>query len=637
MRKRLRTFLLYLWHRTADPPPDQSSTIRHLSNALVELSTRDNQERAKYMERVAELVEARQMAGAGPWSVPPSVLAQTDRMITEAQKRFNEPAVSLRESVLSQGVNGEIELALQNVEWRREVNLSWLEFSRWGIQQLILICRLHYIKNPWIRRGVNLSAAYVFGQGVEISSPDEAANKALARFRERNKVSLGQIALVEQEKRKAYDGNVFWVLFPDSQDSGDTNVRVIDATEIEEIVCDPEDADTPQYYRRVWTQRTFNLATASFDVKSGKRWYPALNYDPAEKPKMIGDVEVTWDARVYHRKVGNIGGWRFGCPRVYPAMDWAKEGRRILEACASVTQALAQIALTLTTKGGQQALEGVKQQLGTTVGPGSSIYDQNPPAGAGSTFASGPGTKLDVFRTRGAGSDPAEVKEYRNMAACALEIPPTWLGDMETSNLSTAQTLDRPTELGFLLKQEEWQEDLVVMCTYALKVSHAAPSGFLREAKKDAPVVIREAARKHVNGHWVYEAEKKPAPGVIEILCTFPAIREGDIPALVKATAEAMVVDKNGASHGIDEKAAARKLLNLLGVDEVDEIVEQMYPAKTYNPDRTQREQPVAQPAPDGTEPPASVSESKRIKAALARVEAAIAVREHRHVEHAHQ
>ncbi len=565
--------------------------------------------KSRFAERVAELVEARQMAGSGPWQVSQAVLDRTDQVIESAMERYGQQ-VSLRESIpfgasgTAQNVWGDLTLRLQNLEWRREIQSSMLEFSRWGIQEIILISRLHYIKHPWIRRGINLSAAYVFGQGVELSSPDPDANEVLTRFIERNKVSLGQNALTEQERRKGYDGNLFWCLFADTQDRGETNVRLIDATEIQEIVSDPEDMNVPQYYKRVWTSRIFDVTTGEWGQRTGQLYYPALGYDPTVKPQSIGGIEVRWDSPIYHRKCGYVATWAFGCPRVYPGIDWAKEGTRHLTACASVTQALSQVAIKITTKGGQQALEGLKEQFGTTVGPLTNLYDQNPPAVQGSIFASGPGTQYDAFKSRGAGADPSEVKEFRNMVACVLEIPPTWLGDMETSNLSTAQTLDRPTELGFLLKQEEWQEDLTVMGMYALEVSKGAPSGRLREAitKRNTPVTIREARRKIINGHWVYEAAKKADPETIEVLCNFPAIVQGDIPALSGALVS--------AAQLIDPKSAARKTYDYFGFENADELTEAAFPEATYDPDKTKE--------------PAEDPDKVRIRKATARVEEAL-------------
>lgn len=656
LKAKLRKLLAEAIQWTTPRGPSQTATINRLNEALVDLAAKQDPARVAYMERVAELVEARQMAGSGPWRVSDAALQETDRLIDRALK-----PVAVRESanaITAQGVYGDIELALQNVEWRREVNLSWLEFSRWGIQQLILICRLYYVKHPWIRRGINLSAAYVFGQGVELSSPDPDANKILTDFRERNKCALGQIALSEQEKRKNYDGNVFWCLFTDTNATGQVNVRVIDATEIQEIVYDPEDSEKPQYYRRLWTNRAFDILTGTYKNLNGQLWYPALGFQPEGiKPTTIGGIEVKWDSPVLHRKCGAVANWSFGCPRVYPAIDWAKEGRKHLEACAAVVQAHAQIANQITTKGGQQALEGIKNQLSTSVGPTSALWDQNPPAVAGSTFASGPGTTLQAFKSRGTGPDPAEVKELRNMVACAMEIPPTWLADMETSNLSTAMTLDRPTELGFMSRQEEWQEDLVTMGRYALDMSKRAPKGRLREilskrVNVDADKVnILEAKRVERTTptgarHWVYEAAKQKKADVIEVLATFPAIREGDAPAMVKAVVEAMTLDnKGGQVTGIDEKAGVRRLYEILGFNNADELTEDQYPDDEYDPDRTTEILPPPipktpppaggspQPAPadvktnlgaaaEGPAPKASVQESRRIRTVIKRIEA---------------
>lgn len=612
------------------PEPIRQSAPILSPEAVAQITKWGNPEWQSYRERCHELIEARQLCGAGPW------------LPQEARDRVDRPG-RLREAIgLTQGSTGDLDLMLANVEWSREVNLSWLEFSRWGIQQIILQSRLFYVKHPWIRRGVNLSAAYVFGQGVELSSPDPDANEVLKDFRERNKAALGQIALCAQERSKSTDGNLFWACFADKESSGECSVRNIDATEIQDIITNPDDSTQEWYFRRVWTGRLFDAGTGETRTIRDEAWYPALHYKPAVTVEAINGVRVEWESPIYHRKCGGIASWLFGCPRVYPALDWSREGRKFLEAYASVWQALRQIALTITTKGGQQALEGVKQQMGTTVGPQSNLLDQNPPAVAGATFASGPGTVLSAFKTTGAGGDPSEVKEFRNMVACVLEIPPTWLGDMETSNLSTAQTLDRPTELGFLLKQEEWQEDLVVLGRWALECSKGAASGKLKEAGK-SKVTIREAARKMVDCHWVYEAKKEPDAGEIEVLASFPAIREGD----KKAEMEALVLaatfnNKAGQFIGTDEKATVRQAYKVVGMDKGDELVEEQYPKATYKPNRGIRPIPPPIPKPKefpgGLQPTPAQAPDQRgeptpgttpgVESALKRVAAAIALME---------
>src|SRR5262249_8701709 len=149
----------------------------------------------------------------------------------------------------------------------------------------------------------------------------------------------------------------------------------------------------------------------------------------------------------------------------------------------------------------------------------------------------------------------------------------------------TALALDRPTELGFIEKQERWREVLIRIVTYALKVSLGAASGKLREARADRKVVSITEARRTLrpDGRLVYVAEAAK-DDALEVKCTFPAIREGDLPALVKAIAEAMTLDnKGGQIVGIDEKTGVRLLLEQLGVEDAQEIVEKMYPETGEN------------------------------------------------------
>lgn len=533
--------------------------------ALEALRIRDDEEKDREFE------EALMMAQPS-WTLPGRG-APSERLLREAT------------GISAQGAYGDIELALQNVDWRREINTSWLEFSRWGVQQIMLISRLYYIKNPMIRRLIDVSAQYVFGRGVEISSSDEAANEAIKAFVERNKRVFGQVALTDLDRRKYYDGNIFWALQTDAENTGEVNVRTIDALEIQEIICDPDDSETPWYYRRQYVARTFDYAQGQWNNRTQIAWYPALGYDPAEKPSMIGSYEVRWDIPVYHRKCGAVAKWQFGVPLVYPALDWAKAQRKMLEAFATIRQSLSQISMTLTTKGGQQALQGVKQQLSTTVGPSASLWDQNPTAVDGSIFASGPGTKLEAFNTAGAGGDPSDCREYKLMVAMVGGVPESFFADMNTSNLATATSLDRPTELNFQAKQEEWREDLVTIITYALKASLKAPSGKLREALGNrAGVDIRESRRvRNSRGGMIYEAAEDVQ--AIEVQVNFPTIIESDVPAQVQAIVAAYM-----GGQGIDQKEAVRLLGQQVDIANNEEILEEQYPSEgpnAYDPNRT--------------------------------------------------
>lgn len=598
---------------------DQQQTIRNLAGSLAQLQAQDQLRKRREQDNGNELQEALHMGGAGPWRMP-------------GAESGTKGLATLRESQIAagQGAYGDAELWLQNVEWQREANMSWLEFTRWGIQQIILIARLRFIKDPMLQRGVNVSAQYVFGRGVEVSSTDGDANDVLKDFFERNRRTIGQIALAELERSKYYDGNIFHVLFTDKENSGEVSHRTIDATEIMEIITDPDDAAMPWFYRRDWIQKQFDPKTGSFESQvSMKAWYPALSYEPPEMVEQIGGIPVFWNSPVLHRKAGGIGKWLFGLPLIFPALGYAKAVKNFLEDCMTIRNSLAQYSMTLTMKGGQQAMAGAKQQLSTTVGPNASLWDQNPTAVTGSIFSSGPGTKLEAFNTKGAGGDPAEVREYKLQVAMVFGCPESFWSDMNTSNLATATSLDRPTELNFMEKQESWREDLVTIGKYVLKSSYHATNGKLREAVKkraiDGHMLICEAARiRASNGVMVYETENAK-PNEVTVMVTFPSIIESDVPANIGAIVSAMTLgNKQGNVLGIDEKEGIRLLYQEIGVADSQEVLEAQYPSNgpdKYDPLRTVQPVDVTEPddsSPDGD--PATAKESGAVRAAIRRL-----------------
>ena len=598
---------------------EKDRTINMLSSALMERDAREHLELRHAQESRSELEEAVFMGGAGPWRSP---------------VRANESA-ELRENALpylAQGAYGDAELMLQNIEWKRETSLSLLEFTRWGIQQIILIARLRCIKDPMLNRGMNVSAQYVFGRGVEITSEDPDADEILKNWRDRNKSTLGQVALTDLERAKYYDGNVFFVCFTDKTNTGEVNVRTFDAVEMMDIISNPEDSSEPWYYRRDWVQTAIAADGTRQNVRQ-QAWYPALNYEPtgADRLDKIDGVEVNWEAPVYHRKCGAPGKWHFGLPQVYPALGYAQAVKRFLEDCMTIRNSLAQFSMLLTTKGGQQALQGVKTQLSTTVGPNASLWDQNPPAVAGAVFASGPGTELKAFSTKGAGGDPAEVREYKLMVCMVFGLPESFFADMNTSNLATATSLDRPTELNFMEKQEVWREDLVVLATYQLKAALGAASGRLREAKRK-DVQIRERARvRNSRGRFVYESAAKPDQ--ITVMVNFPSIIEADVPANIASIVNAATFgNKAGEIVGIDEKEAVRLCNQELGIPEG--VLTEQYPdsgPNAYDPLRKPEPEAVIDPAtgqpvhvgpPPGEAKP--VKQSEALRGALKRLSSAL-------------
>ena len=536
-------------------------TIERLADTVAMYREAATDRRRDIDALAAEYAEALTMAGGGPWGASPTLA--TSR---ESKRETDLPAqVALKERMW------DLELALEDQGWKRESSQSQLEFSRWGIQQIMCICRLYRIKNPLIQRGILVSSYYVFGRGFEISSPDPATHQALQNFfgDARNAKELGQKALTEKEATLYTDGNIFWALFTSL--AGEVVVRSIDAVEIMEIISDPDDASVARFYHRGWIQQTFNTVTGTQQMKFVEAWYVDEAYEPETKLTEINGKPVMTDpsgdyVRIIHQKDGGLPKWHFGCPRAYAAIDWARAYKQRLEDYASISRALARFAWDVKTKGGAPAIAALKGTFATTVANNGSQIEQNPPPVTGASFISGPSTTVNPVKTAGVTPSPEEGRRLAHMVYMVFGLGEHFFADISTGNLATATSLDRPTELKFKHDQEIWKEVLKRMGRFAVMKGAKAPNGTLREALKGAA----------------------PEP-VIE--CNFPPIIEGDIPALSAAIVGATWNARTSDLIGMDEKAAVLLLMRMHGVPNPDDLIELMYPEDEYDPNRASQQQ----------------------------------------------
>jgi hypothetical protein len=524
-------------------------------NRALLLRDREDEGRQRAMEERAEYAEALSMYGAGPWQ-------PTGVAVNEAGK-IEGGGVALKERYW------ELELALEDRGWQRQLAMAQTEFSRYGIQQIILISRLYFIKNPLVRRGVELCADYVFGRGMQITSDDEDANTCIEQFMEANQKQLGVTALLQKERTLKTDGNLFWALFTD-QATGMVMVQTIDAAEVEDVITDPDNSDVEWFVKRRWIQAVFDPETGATQQISKVCWYVALGYEtnatafgPQQEPVMRVAGEPVY---VYHRKVGGIEKWRFGCPEVYPMIDWVRAYKHYLEDWCTIQRAFARFSWDVKTKGGAGAIANLKNALATTLANGGTWWEQNPAPNTGSPWISGPGTTLQPFKTPQ--NNPEASRRVAMMACSAIGLPETMLlGDATTGSLATAVSLDRPTELKFTQRQELWRQDLKVIVGYALERSLMAPKGKLREALK--------AKGKSPD-------TKTAADGAQAVRVTFPAVLEHDVTARVAAIAEALTLNGFEAT-GIDQRVGIKLLLEELGVDDAQSVIEAMFPEDQYD------------------------------------------------------
>lgn len=448
----------------------------------------------------------------------------------------------------------ELELALEDEGWTRLGLQMETEFTRTGLDRIIALSRLMAIKNPLIKRGVEVKSFYVWGGGVEISADDDRVNDDVVQpllddRGNRDELFSAQARLLADQALTT-DGQLMLVLFP-NQITGAVSVRSIDVSEVREIACNPDDARQPWFYQRVWTEQPEPFGTRTQQMEA---WYPDWRYRPTPAQMRTWDTRaeratgrpVQWQSPIMHVRTGQQRSMRFGVPEPYAAIDWARAYKLFLEDWATIVRSLSRFAWELTTK---RRPSQAAARLGTSVTtPGA--RETNPSPVAGAIAAMTEGSSLKAIPKTDAVVDSEDGVWLAKMVAAALHLPyPVLMGDPDMGNLATAKTLDRPTELAMMSRQELWADVYRDLCSFAVDWAVRAPRGPLT------------GTISYVDGNETVTVDDRT------INVDFPPILEVDIKDLVEAI---KLAHDTGLPDPVD---ILRLLLVALGVDDVDEKI----------------------------------------------------------------
>lgn len=484
----------------------------------------------------------------------------TDRLTGAGQLRRDLWETQQNLQLLTETSITELQLASEDAGWRRVAASYDTEFDYSHIQLITKIARVFRLANPLCKRAVEIQADYVFGKGIQIKSPDERTQKVLDEFLAANEDEIGLRGLWEKECTLRTDGNLYLVCFF-NESTGVVSVRTIDALEIADKFCNPDDASEVWYFKRCWVQHKLEPATGAVTTEEAIAWYPAMGRDPDKSIRAIAQANVQADARVLHVKVGGLAKWKWGLSELFAALNWAKAFTMFLESWATIQESLKRIAVVVSTPGGTKAQQRVKTQVGhSTLGDGSGgSEERNPPPVTGGWMITGPNQKVDALMTKNATTAPDEARQLKLMVCAAVGVPEHMFGDPSTSNLATAKTLDRPTELKFKNRQQLWRQIIKTVCDFAVERAVKSPSGRLSEAAKQTPAG--------------------------EVIVTFPPVLEHDLGEWVNAVIDAATLKGQTFAGTIDPRTLAQMLLEEIpGIENVSEILDAMYPPEGYDP-----------------------------------------------------
>ncbi len=485
----------------------------------------------------------------------------------EGRLREADQAAAMNEYLVER--LAELELAIEDRDWMSLSYTQDRELSRDGLRKIMALARIYYLKNPLINRAVSVQAHYVWGQGINIQARDPKVNAVVQAFLDdlKNKAELtSHQAQTQKEIDLQIFGNIFFVFFPNVS-TGQVRVRSIPVDEVADIITDPDDAKTPWYYKRAWNVRRLDEESGTVDVQSQTAYYPDWQYNPATKPETIGGYPVKWDMPVYHVKVGGLSDMRFGVSEVYVAIDWARAYKEFLEDWATLVRAYSRFAWHLTTKGGSKGVAAAKAKLGTTVGVGN--YEANPPAVTGSTFVAGEGVSLTPIKTAGATTSAEDGRRILLMVAAAMGLPESFFGDVSVGTLATAKSLDRPTELKMRDRQTFWRDIFLAIVNYVIDWAARAENGPLP----------KELLAGNDGGEVALNKANNPR-GKIDrhVDVSFPDILERDVGARISAIVAAATLNGNPSIGTLDDRTLTRLILQSLGVDQIDEVLDKISP-----------------------------------------------------------
>lgn len=457
----------------------------------------------------------------------------------------------------------DLELALEDEGWVKLDFMSDLEFSRDGLAKICKLARVMWLKNPIIKRGVNVQTFYVFGQGMSISAKAPEVNEVVQAFLDdaKNEAELTtHEARMEKERDLQIESNIFFCFFTKA-DTGRVRVRTIPFDEIVDVIKNPEDSKEPWYYKRSWTQKTLDPSTGFSKVEPKVAYYPDWRYQPPakERLKTIGTDPIMWDNPVYHVRTGGLSNMTFGVSEVYAAIDWARAYKDFLENWSTIVKAYARFAWNASGMGSQTAMDALKTKLGSTL-PTTGV-ETNPPPVVASTLLTPGNQKMEPIRTAGATTAAEDGRRLLLMAAMVFGLPETFFSDASVGTLATAKSLDRPTELQMLTRQTLWAN------------IHRNILNF---------VVLQAVKAGTLPGTIIDEDDGTPRIDLGDIdptiTISYPPILEHDIAVIVDAIKQAATLDGQPLAGTIDMPTVARMMLSALGEEDIDAMLEQQFP-----------------------------------------------------------
>jgi hypothetical protein len=317
----------------------------------------------------------------------------------------------------------------------------------------------------WI---VNLWTYYGLGEDVTIVCQDDAAQEAWAEFwtADRNQVVVAKDRLDDLSRWLLVSGERFLIFFASDQD-GEATVRAVQAEQITNVYCNPDDNQDPWFYERRWTPPGGTMSKTSYyadwqtffsDVNGDKmadRWAIVQK----QYPTITGNLEdndhtatCILFAPFLQLDEDSIRGWPLLAPHGTP---WIRAQREFMQDRATVARGKAALIRRYTVAGGSRAVDSIRRTLGSAFQFGG-VTETNPPPAAGSSEVVNKAVGVEELPlSTGASDAKTDGEMFSWMAGLAGGVFPHYMGLGDAYRLATATAMETPIRMQFSLYRNQ--------------------------------------------------------------------------------------------------------------------------------------------------------------------------------------
>jgi len=380
----------------------------------------------------------------GPWRMPPAQLAQ------ELKELDSQLLYDLLQQagwdVVSAAGYGDVGGQAERDRSIRESERLW-KYSPVA-QQII---------TTWTSFGV--------GESIEIKAIDPNAQEVWHEFStdDRNKWLLSQPGYRSFSNWLLVTGNRFLAVYGSEAD-GESYVRRIKTSEIQEIVTHPDDDGIVLFYKRVWQDSSGGSRTWYYpdwwaffygglddEYKDGKTLAEfVLKTNDKRADKIKSNDETGTVVCIINAQYGEWDdGSHWGRPLLAPAgAPWLRAHKQFLESRLAVAKSKMLYARDVTTKGGSRAVDAVRRTLQSSLAS-SGYLETNPPPTPGSELVHSQAVTIkDLPMRTGAGDADLDHDQFSWIAGLSGGLFPYFLG-LDSTRLATAKAMDKTQLMRF--------------------------------------------------------------------------------------------------------------------------------------------------------------------------------------------